>query len=75
MRNAKTCPKCRAADIVRIPETWKTKGVYGNAIWVGWWPWNIVFTTRYLCAACGYSEAWVDSRDDIAKVKQHYAGR
>lgn len=29
--------------------------------------------TRYLCASCGFNEEWIDSPDDIAKVKKKYA--
>ena len=33
---------------------------------------SAVKVTRYLCAACGFSEEWVNSADDIAKLKKKY---
>ncbi len=71
MRNSKTCPKCRSADIVRIPGMAASQG--GNSIVVGLTNFNAVKVTRYLCASCGFSEEWIDSADDIAKIKKKYA--
>ena len=71
MRNSKTCPKCRSADIVRIPGLIASHG--GNSIIVGMTVFNAVKVTRYLCASCGFSEEWIDSAEDIAKIKKKYA--
>jgi transposase-like protein len=71
MRNSKTCPKCKATDIVRIPMT-RGKGGY-NWIFLGMLgAWSGVGVTRYLCASCGYIEEWVDSADDRARIKATY---
>jgi hypothetical protein len=72
MRNSKMCTKCRSADILRIPG--KT-GAYGsgNNIMVGMTVYSNVKVTRYLCAACGFSEEWIDSADDIARLKRKFA--
>jgi predicted RNA-binding Zn-ribbon protein involved in translation (DUF1610 family) len=71
MRNSKPCPKCQSTDIVRIPVT-RTRGGY-NLINIGiMGPWSAVRVTRYLCAACGFIEEWIDSADDIAKLKTKY---
>jgi hypothetical protein len=72
MKNFKKCPKCQCADIVRIPGK---VGAYGsgNNISIGRIVFSGVPVTRYLCTSCGFSEEWVDSVEDIAKVKQKYA--
>jgi predicted nucleic-acid-binding Zn-ribbon protein len=72
MRNSKTCSKCRSTDIVRIPGKVRAYGA-GNNIQVGMTIFSAVKVTRYLCASCGFSEEWIDSPDDIAKLKEKYA--
>ena len=74
MRNSKTRPKCKSTDIVRIPGRVDNYGA-GNIIRIGVWSIfiNSPKVTRYLCAACGFSEEWVDSADDIGRVKKKYA--
>ena len=74
MRNSKTCPKCNAADIVRIPMSRRTGGY--NWIFTGTFSWgarSVVGITRYLCGSCGYTEEWIDSAADIARVKERYS--
>jgi len=70
MKNSKKCPKCQSADIIRIPGQVGPYGV-GNNIRVAMWTWPGK-VTRYLCATCGFSEEWIDSEADIAKVKDRY---
>jgi len=72
MRSSNKCPKCRSGDIVRIPGQIRAYGA-GNNIRAGWTIFNSVKVTRYLCASCGFSEEWIDSPDDIAKLKKTYA--
>ncbi len=69
MKNSKKCPKCQSTDIVRVPGM-AMQG--GNNIPAGLTWFNAVKVARYLCASCGFSEEWVDSADDIAKVKKKY---
>jgi hypothetical protein len=72
MPNSRTCPKCRATDILRIPIV-RGRGGW-NWIPLGpWGAWTAVGITRYLCGTCGYIEEWVDSAEDIAKVKKVYS--
>jgi hypothetical protein len=71
MRNSKICTKCRSAEILRIPGEVRAFGA-GNNIMVGGTIFSAVKLTRYLCAICGLSEEWVDSADDIAKLKKKY---
>jgi transposase-like protein len=71
MRNSRPCPKCQSSDIVRIPGQTRGFGA-GNNITTGGTILSAVKVTRYLCASCGYSEEWIDSPDDIAKLKKKY---
>ncbi len=34
---------------------------------------NAVKVTRFLCGSCGFSEEWVESTDDIARIKKKYS--
>ena len=72
MRNSRTCSKCQAADVVRIPGEARSFGA-GNNILVGGTIFSAVKVTRYLCGCCGFSEEWIDSADDIAELKKKYA--
>jgi hypothetical protein len=69
MLNSKSCPKCRSTDIVEIRQA----NPYANNIFAGMSLFSSVKITRCLCAACGFMEEWIDSADDIAKLKQKYS--
>ena len=71
MRTSKTCSKCHSADIIRIPGEHYGFGA-GNIIKLRFGALDAVKVTRYLCGACGYIENWVDSSDDIAKLRKKY---
>jgi hypothetical protein len=71
MRNSRTCSKCQSDDVVRIPGTVRAFGA-GNNIATGNTIFSSVKVTRYLCAVCGFVEEWVDSADDIAKIRAKY---
>jgi hypothetical protein len=45
----------------------------GNNIEFGITNFSAIKVTRYLCASCGFIEEWIDSPDDIAKLKKKYA--
>jgi ribosomal protein S27AE len=65
MKNTKKCPKCQSGDIVQTPYD------RGNNASISL-PWSVVWLTLYVCGSCGFSEEWIDSADDIAKVKKRY---
>ncbi len=69
MKNSKQCPKCRSTDIVRTPGSVGPYGA-GNIILLG--RSAPVTVSRYLCAGCGFIEEWLDSAEDIAKVKNKF---
>jgi predicted RNA-binding Zn-ribbon protein involved in translation (DUF1610 family) len=71
MQNSKICPKCQNTEIIRIPGEARAFGA-GNNILVGGTIFSAAKVTRYLCASCGFSEEWVESADDIARIKKNY---
>jgi predicted nucleic-acid-binding Zn-ribbon protein len=71
MRNSKRCPKCKSTDIIRIPGDVRAYGG-GNNVQIGMTIFSGVKVTRYLCASCGFSEEWVESADDIARIRKKH---
>ena len=74
MRNTHRCPKCTAQEVLRIEGR---SGGYGggNDIRVGSPSFRTVKVTRYLCGSCGFSEEWIDSAEDLQKLKEEYGER
>jgi ribosomal protein S27AE len=72
MKNSKRCPKCQSKDVIRIPGEIGAYGA-GNNIRVGWTVFHAVKVTRYLCGSCGFSEEWMDSSDDRARIRKKFA--
>jgi hypothetical protein len=71
MQNSKICQKCRSDDIVKIPGTIGSYGV-GNNIIMGWTIFKAVKVTRYICISCGFSEEWVESSEDLIRIKKKF---
>ena len=70
MKNSKKCPKCQSGDIVRIPAVGAIQRA--NTIVLSVWTRRPINLTRYLCAACGFSEQWIEDTDGIARLKQKF---
>lgn len=71
MRNTGTCPKCDSGDILRIPgEKRSMTGAVGNLVAAGLLGHAVV--TRFVCGGCGYSEEWIESADDLRKLRDQY---
>ena len=73
MKNTKLCPKCGAADIIRVDGY---AGAYGsgNNIMTGMSIFSAVNVNRYICCGCGFTEEWID-REDIEKIKNSKKAR
>jgi predicted nucleic-acid-binding Zn-ribbon protein len=71
MKNSMKCPKCQSCNIVRIEGQ---VGAYGsgNNIMTGITIFSAVKVTRYLCADCGFSEEWIESKDDLDKLRNKF---
>ena len=68
MKNSEVCPKCASREILHVAgqrdETSIVTGVGGFL--------TSVPVARYVCGNCGYLELWIDSLDDLARVKQKF---
>jgi len=74
MRTSKVCPKCQSTDIIRVPG-WVGGVGTGNNIPTRTFTLgaaSYVLVARYVCAACGFSEEWIDNPSDITKLEQRY---
>lgn len=70
MKNTKKCPKCNSFEIV-VVEGRPGAGTGANNIPMKAFS-RVVLISRYVCTACGYSEEWVDEKDDLERLKKHY---
>lgn len=72
MKDTGVCPKCAAADIVRVPgEKVSLLAPRPNVIPAGWLG-GVVLVTRFVCVGCGYSEEWVENPAALQKLKSQY---
>ncbi len=71
MKKSGICPKCNSRDIVQIPGGTDVRGFW-NYILTGMTILSAVTVTRYLCSNCGFSEEWIDSPQDIKKLKDRF---
>ena len=71
MKNTKICMKCNSKDILLIPGKHNGFG-NGNIIIVGSSSIGAVKVSRYLCCECGYSEEWIDNKNDIEKLRNKF---
>ena len=71
MKNFRLCTKCQSNDIVRIEGL---SGAYGagNNIPVGLSFFSSIKVTRFLCLNCGFSEEWIESREDLERIRSKY---
>lgn len=73
MKNGNPCPKCGRRKILYVPggrlENQNHAAITGLLF-------GTVFRiARYVCTDCGFSEEWVDLKDDMEKVRTLYAER
>jgi len=71
MKNTGSCPKCSSRELLRIEGESGAHGA-GNNIQVGWTIFSAVRVTRFLCTSCGFSEEWIESPEDIAKLVEKF---
>ncbi|GAB3835022.1 hypothetical protein ACFPIJ_11265 [Dactylosporangium cerinum] len=70
MKYSGVCTKCHASDVVRVPGR---AGPYGsgNIIQVGFLA-SPVLVHRYICLNCGFAEEWVESPQELAKLREKF---
>ena len=71
MKYTHVCPKCHASSIARVPGGALAYGA-GNNIPVGLTILSAVPVSRYVCLNCGFVEEWIDTPDDLAKLRNKY---
>lgn len=70
MKNTKACPKCSSAELIRVTGVAGPSGS-NNVIHMGGLTlWNEIRVARYVCLSCGFSEEWIDNRDDLARLRE-----
>ncbi len=69
MKNSNRCPKCESTDIIRIAER---EGIFchGNTV-AGSTP--RIPVVRFVCAACGFSEEWIEEDLSRRQLKQYHS--
>jgi predicted RNA-binding Zn-ribbon protein involved in translation (DUF1610 family) len=74
MKNTNHCPKCNSEDIIRVKGQSKGWGA-GSNIPTGLTIFEATLVTRYVCGNCGFIESWLDSLEQIEKVKKVYTNK
>lgn len=69
MKTNGTCPKCQSQDIIVIADAEQ------NRIQTGWTVFGYVPVARYVCGACGFSEEYVESPEDIDTLRRKFERR
>lgn len=71
MKNSNQCSKCQSNDIVKISNPGSRKD--GSWVRISWFGGsNIVWFTRFVCCNCGFSEEWVETSEDLEKLKKKF---
>lgn len=70
MKKKRTCPKCGSKEISRFESSADgSQGGRENVIMVGWDKMQAIPLTRYVCRSCGYVEEWIQSEEDLGRLK------
>jgi predicted nucleic-acid-binding Zn-ribbon protein len=64
MKNTKQCTKCESRDLIKI----QLDASYSIAS--GWF--SHAKLTRYVCSSCGFSEEWIEKKEDLEALKKWY---
>lgn len=72
MKQRHHCPKCGSVEIIRVPDR-PGRHASGNNIY------TTAFTLagkipviRYVCCGCGYVENWVESREELRRIRETF---
>lgn len=71
VKNTRICSKCDSDTLLRIPGKHTGYGA-GNIIAIGLTAINAARVTRFVCEQCGYSEEWIESKEDIQRLIAKY---
>ena len=68
MLSHEKCGKCGGGELLRVP---MTPGEHSHIVF-GERLLRDVTVTKYVCTDCGYIEQWVNSRDDLRRLKEEW---
>ena len=66
-----SCPKCGSSDVIRVPGRAGSYGT-GNNIPYGPIIFSYIPITRFVYENCRYTEKWIESGQDILKLRKKY---
>lgn len=69
MKNTRTCPKCGGKDVVEIPGG--ALSPLGHSGVMGTGGIGTARVDRWVCCACGYSEAWIEP-EKLEKIRKNW---
>lgn len=71
MKNARRCPKCGCADIIRVPDN--AHRYLANSICIARHGWvRRIPVTRFVCGSCGFAEDWVETTEGLKEVRRAF---
>ncbi len=69
MKNTKTCPKCGSRAVAEVPGgSFSPLGRSGS---IETDPFETARIDRWICCACGYSEAWIEPKK-LQKIRKRW---
>lgn len=72
MKHTGICPKCGAADTVRVPDH-PYRHASGNNIYTTTATlWGKIPVIRYVCCRCGYVENWVEREEERQALRRRF---
>ena len=72
MPQFKDMPQMPVDRYHRVPGEARVYGAGNNIVVSGSILFKFVLVMRYVCGSCGFSEEWIDTAEDIAKVRKKY---
>lgn len=68
MKTDRICVKCGSDDLLRVPGLSQSE----HHLVTGEKTLHPLRVAKFVCGKCGFIEEWVDSRDDLDKLRQEY---
>ena len=72
MKRTRLCVQCQSSDIARVPGYAGTQYSSGSFIPIGKLGLGVAKVSRFVCLRCGFVESWVESSEDLDKIRKKY---
>ncbi|HET8773607.1 MAG TPA: zinc ribbon domain-containing protein [Thermoanaerobaculia bacterium] len=70
MKSSGVCPKCHSNEIrVMRRRMWATMIPLNFTVFAA------AYTSWFICTSCGFVETWVESKQDLDKIREKLGGR